>query len=66
MACLQAAEAVQGSMMGVKELQHQAGPSSGAVKVAMWLRKSLNEQALGARILALCSTADVLDMWFEG
>ncbi|KAK9806595.1 hypothetical protein WJX73_006216 [Symbiochloris irregularis] len=63
---LLAVEAVQGSMMGVKELQHQAGQSSAAVKVAMWLRKSLNEQALGARMLALCSAVNVLDVWFEG
>ena len=64
LALVQAVEAVHAGM-GLEGIEHQAAASQSATRLQMWLRKSLNEQALGSRLLALCHEAAVLADWFE-
>ena len=42
-----------------------AGSHSGAGALQMWIRSSLNEQALGARLQAICSCKLLLESWYS-
>lgn len=61
---MQAVEA-RGASMGLEGLEQHAGSAHDNARVRTWLRKSLNEQALGARLLALSHDAILLEDWFE-
>ena len=61
---LQAMEGLHKSM-GLEGIEHQTSAHQGSMRVQMWLRKSLNEQALGSRLLHLCRETALLEDWFE-
>lgn len=42
-----------------------AGSHAGTGALQMWIRSSLNEQALGARLHAICSSQALLDSWYS-
>ena len=42
-----------------------AGSHAGAGALQMWIRSGLNEQALGARLHAICSCQHLLESWYS-
>ena len=42
-----------------------AGSHAGAGALQMWIRSSLNEQALGARLHAICTCQPLLESWYS-
>jgi hypothetical protein len=49
---------------GVRAAGTAAG-QGGAGPLNVWIRSSLNEQALGARLLAICSCQPLLQSWYS-
>ena len=42
-----------------------AGSHAGAQALQIWIRSSLNEQALGSRLHAICSCQPLLESWYS-
>ena len=55
----------EGKGWGVEGVEAVAGPSAGDTALQLWIRSSLNEQALGARLSALCSSTALLQTWYD-